>query len=98
MRLLSRYSAGLLLAMFSVYAAAQEHHATVSFTLDFPGANSSHYEITIGDDGKGSYSSNGQLNQQSEPADAAPLLFTLSDNIRSQLFDLGNRTRYFSGK
>src|SRR5258708_2021146 len=98
MRLLSRYSAGLMLAMFSTYAAAQEHHATVSFTLDFPGANPSHYEVTIGDDGKGSYSSNGQLNQQSEPADPAPLQFTVSDNIRGQVFDLAKRTHYFSGK
>lgn len=84
--------------MFSVCAVAQDRHATVSFTLDFAGANPSHYEITIGDDGKGSYSSNGQLNQQSEAADPAPLQFTVSDNIRSEVFDLAKRTHYFSGK
>ena len=84
--------------MFSICAAAQERAATVSFTLDFPGANPSHYEITIGDDGKGSYSSNGQLNQQSEGADPTPLEFTVSDHVRNQILDLAKRAHYFTGK
>src|SRR6266700_3445672 len=82
----------------STFAHCQDNSATVGFTLDFQGANPSHYEISIASDGRGSYSSNGQLNQQSEPADPAPLQFTVSDNIRSQVFDLAKRTHYFSGK
>ena len=82
----------------STFAHSQNNSATVGFTLDFQGANPSHYEISIASDGRGSYSSNGQLNQQSEPADPAPLQFTISDSVRSQVFDLVKKSRYFSGK
>jgi hypothetical protein len=90
----------LLLISLSVCANSQDQHvpATVSFTLDFPGANPSHYEMVVGDDGHGTYGSNGQLNEQSEPGDPAPLRFTLSDKVRSQIFDLAQRAHYFSGK
>ena len=83
---------------FSTFAHSQDTSATVGFTLDFQGANPGHYEISIASDGRGSYSSNGQLNQQSEPADPAPLQFTISDSVRTQIFDLVKKSRYFSGK
>jgi hypothetical protein len=90
----------LLLISLSVCANTQDPHApaTVSFMLDFPGANPSHYEIVVSDDGLGSYRSNGQLDQQSGPGDPAPLQFTLSPKVRSQIFDLAQRAHYFSGK
>ena len=78
-------------------ARGQQTAATVGFTLDFQGANPSHYEIVVSSDGSGSYSSNGQLSQESEPADPAPLKFTLSGNIRNQIFDLAKKTNYFKG-
>jgi hypothetical protein len=78
-------------------ARGQQAAATVGFTLDFQGANPSHYEIVVSSDGSGSYSSNGQLSQESEPADPAPLKFTLSGNIRNQIFDLAKKTNYFKG-
>lgn len=43
---------------------------TVSFTVDFPGANPSHYVISVGRDGHGTYISNGQLSNDSPAADA----------------------------
>lgn len=76
-------------------AHAQQAGPTVGFTLDFQGANPSHYEIVVSNDGTGSYSSNGQLSQDAEPADPAALKFTLSDNIRHQIFDLAKKTNYF---
>ncbi len=90
----------LVVALFStcVLAESGRGSATVSFSLDFPGANPGHYEITVGEDGHGSYSSNGQLNKDSEPADPAPLPFTLSDKVREQVFDLARRAHYFTGK
>jgi len=90
----------LLFALSSAAVRAESGHgsATVTFSLDFPGANPGHYEITVGDDGKGSYSSNGQLNKDSEPADPVPLPFTLSDKVREQIFDLAQRAHYFKGK
>jgi len=77
----------------------------VSFTLDFPGANPSHYEISVGRDGHGAYVSNGQLGNtpsggwpaSSAPADPA-LDFRLSDRVRDQIFELAQRAHYFSGK
>jgi hypothetical protein len=90
----------LLVTAFSTGAVADSarRSATISFTLDFPGANPGHYEITIGEDGKGVYSSDGQLNKDSEPANPAPLPFTLSDKVRQQIFDLTARAHYFKGK
>jgi len=91
---------GLLLLAFSCAAFAENPHglATVSFSLDFPGANPSHYEISVSEDGKGVYSSNGQLNKDSDPADGTPLPFTLSDKVREQIFELTHRAHYFKGK
>ncbi len=88
----------LLVALFCTMAQGQSGTATVSFSLDFPNANPSHYEITISQDGHGLYSSNGQLNQDSAPADPAPLSFTLSERVRAQIFDLTQRAHYFKGK
>src|SRR6267154_2612669 len=77
----------------------------VSFTLDFPGANPSHYEISVGRDGHGTYVSNGQLGNTPSggwPASSAPvdpaLDFRLSDRVRDQIFELAQRAHYFSGK
>lgn len=89
---------------FASFAAAEslaengQLSATVSFTLDFPNANPSHYEITVDSTGQGRYVSNGQLEKDSVPADPAPLEFTISDRVRNQIFDLAQRAHYFSGK
>jgi hypothetical protein len=82
----------------AIWAADSQSAATVQFTLDFPGANPSHYEISIAADGRGSYSSNGKLNEQSEASDPAPLTFTLSEKTRSRVFELAQRAHYFEGK
>jgi hypothetical protein len=94
----SRSLALPILFLLCALARTQDKNATVGFTLDFQGANPSHYEITITSDGGASYTSNGQLSQQSEPADPAPLQFTISDGVRTQIFDLAKKSRYFSGK
>jgi hypothetical protein len=86
------------IALTCASPAQTSSSATVGFTLDFQGANPSHYEIIVREDGTGSYSSNGQLNNDSEPADLAPLPFTPSDKVRAQIFDLAQKARYFTGK
>ena len=96
-RPLSLISAAIFIS-YAIWAADSQSTATVEFTLDFPGANPSHYEIDVATDGRGSYSSNGKLDEQSEASDPAPLTFTLSDKTRSQIFDLAQRAHYFTGK
>src|SRR5262249_3308743 len=51
--------------------AGQTASPTVSFTLDFPEANPSHYVITLGRDGHGTYVSNGQMSKESAPAEVS---------------------------
>jgi len=97
MRWLTLWTIVLISVFACVAARAQQAGATVGFTLDFQGANPSHYEIVISSDGNGSYSSNGQLDQHSEPADPAALKFTISENIRGQMFDLVKKTHYLKG-
>lgn len=84
--------------VFCLVAYGQKSAATVSFTLDFPGANPSHYEIVVAGDGRASYSSNGKFDEKSDPADPAPFQFAISENVRAQIFDLARRAHYFSGK
>jgi hypothetical protein len=87
-----------ILTFLLVCAAAytEDTKAAVGFTLDFPGANPSHYEISIQSDGQGTYRSNGQMDKTSEPADPAPLKFSLSDSVRTQVFDLAKKAHYFA--
>jgi hypothetical protein len=91
------FALALLLALLA-RAASQSSSATVRFVLDFPGSNPSHYEITVQESGQGWYSSNGLLHRDSEPVEAAPLEFTISEKARQQIFDLVRRAHYFGGK
>jgi len=93
-----KISSLVLLASVALCSSSFAADATVTFTLDFPGSNPSHYEIVVNSEGKGSYTSNGQLSHDSEPADPEALNITLSENIRSQIFDLAKKAHYFDGK
>jgi hypothetical protein len=98
MRLQLRALSFAIFISSAICGADAQSAATVQFTLDFPGANPSHYEIGVAADGQGSYSSNGKLDEQSEASDPAPLTFTLSDKTLSRIFDLARRAHYFEGK
>jgi hypothetical protein len=90
----------LLIALPLCLAAygQQQPTASVSFKIDFPGADPSHYEIVIASDGQGSYISNGKFDDQSDPADPTPFQFVVSESIRTQVFDLAKKSHYFTGK
>ena len=77
---------------------AEQTPATVSFTLDFPGANPSHYEIAVTSEGQGSYSSDGKIDDHSDPVDAGKMNFTVSEKVRTQIFELAKSAHYFNGK
>ncbi|HEX6802975.1 MAG TPA: hypothetical protein VF133_04780 [Terriglobales bacterium] len=91
-------SLGLLFPAFAIFAADQSGSPSVSFILDFPNSNPSHYEITIFKDDTGSYSSNGQLSRDAQPAEPQTYKFTVSDQVRQQVFELAKRAHYFNGK
>jgi hypothetical protein len=93
------FSAVLVFVLLPLSAFGGEPPAqTVSFTIDFPGANPSHYEIVVSGDGSGSYTSNGKLEENSDPIEPATLGFVVGDSLRSQIFDLAKSAHYFTGK
>jgi hypothetical protein len=86
----------LMAVLCSVGAAAQET-AAVSFTLDFPGSEPSHYVISVSSDGHSTYESDGKLSPEAE-ADPFHLDFMLSPGTRDAIFDLAKRANYFQGQ
>ena len=73
---------------------------TVTFALDFPGSEPSHYVISVSSDGHSSYVSDGKLNSQSESAPDDPwrLEFVVSPSDSTRVFDLTRRANYFTGQ
>ena len=90
--------AGTIFCVTLLWTVAHAQSQTVTFILDFSGSNPSHYEIMTNSDGKGSYTSNGQLSHDSEPADPVVLEFALSEAVRAQIFELAKKAHYFEGK
>ncbi|HTR65966.1 MAG TPA: hypothetical protein VMH85_09340 [Terriglobales bacterium] len=81
----------------SVAQSAASPAPTVSFTLDFPNSEPSHYVISISRDGHSSYESNGKLTADSEATEPFKLEFTASEPTRERVFDLAKRAHYFRG-
>jgi hypothetical protein len=89
------WTVGLLLILLRV-ASAQDL-PVVTFTLDFPGSEPSHYVISVWSDGHSSYDSDGKLSPDSE-GDPFHLDFSMSSDTSKRVFDLAERSRYFEGK
>ena len=77
-------------------ARAQET-AVVTFTLDFPGSEPSHYAISVSSDGHSTYDSDGKLSPDSE-GDPFHLDFSMSAETRQRVFELAERAHYFQGE
>jgi hypothetical protein len=87
----------LLMAVLCSVAAAAQETASVTFTLDFPGSEPSHYVITVSSDGRSTYESDGKLSPDSE-ADPFHLEFMVSPGTRDAVFGLARRANYFQGQ
>ena len=88
-----------LIACFPASARAQQTAVpTVIFTLDFPGSEPDHYVISVSDDGRASYDSDGKLSPDSEGGDSFHADFTMSQAGRARVFDLAKRAHYFEGQ
>jgi hypothetical protein len=88
----------LLLLMFSWHSNARaQEAAVVTFTLDFPGSEPSHYAISVSSDGHSTYDSDGKLSPDSE-GDPFHLDFSLSSETSRRVFDLAEKAHYFQGE
>jgi len=81
---------------FPLFAWAQQG-AVVTFTLDFPGSEPSHYVISVSSDGHSAYDSDGKLSAESD-ADPFHLDFSVSPATSKAIFDLAKRAHYFEGE
>jgi hypothetical protein len=77
-------------------AARAQQPAVVTFTLDFPGSEPSHYVISVASDGHATYDSDGKLSPDSE-GDPFHLDFSMSTETSRRIFDLAARGHYFQG-
>lgn len=75
--------------------SARNALSTVTFTLDFPGSDPSHYVIQVRREGDASYDSRSNVSPDSDNIDAFHLDFKISDAIRNKIFDLTARAGYF---
>jgi hypothetical protein len=87
----------LLLLSLWLPISAWPQEAVVTFTLDFPGSEPSHYVISVSSDGHASYESDGKLSAESE-ADPFHLDFSVSPATSKTVFDLAQRAHYFTGQ
>lgn len=91
-------SVNVMVAVLLVSSCAlAQAPATVSFTLDFPGSEPSHYAISVSSDGHGTYDSTGKISPEAE-GDPFHLEFSVSSDTRARIFDLTRRAHYFQGE
>jgi len=84
--------------MFSWHSNARaQEAAVVTFTLDFPGSEPSHYAISVSSDAHSTYDSDGKLSPDSE-GDPFHLDFSLSSETSRRVFDLAEKAHYFQGE
>ncbi len=88
----------LLLMMIGLQLPVRAQEAgVVTFTLDFPGSEPSHYVISVSADGHASYDSDGKLSPESE-GDPFHLDFSMSSETRQRVFEMAQRAHYFQGE
>lgn len=92
-----------LLILFAFFRAAQSQSPAVSggtatavtFTLDFPESQPSHYAIRVPAAGAGHYESSGRLTADSEVADSFDFDFSITTETRARIFALAVKAGYF---
>jgi len=91
-----------LILLASALGAAQEQATTVTFTLDFPNSDPSHYVVSISSNGAASYEGNGRLTPRpsgdgsTDPEPASRVEFTASQALVNRVFRLTKSAHYFS--
>ncbi len=87
----------MLLFWLSVVAAGQNAAVpSVSFGLNFPGSQPDRYGVNVPLSGSATYYSDGVLMEGGEAEDFK-LVFAISADTRTRIFDLAKKAHYFSG-
>ena len=71
--------------------------ATVTFTLDFPQSDPSHYSITVDMAGQASYESTAKV-EESADEQTYRTEFSMSAGTRERIFEWAKQAKYFAGK
>jgi hypothetical protein len=87
----------LVLVLGLSFSARAQDAGLVTFTLDFPGSEPSHYVIAVSSDSHSTYESDGKLSPDSE-ADPFHLDFSVSPDTSRTIFDLAKKAHYFQGQ
>jgi hypothetical protein len=87
----------LVLVLGLSFSAGAQDAGLVTFTLDFPGSEPSHYVIAVSSDGHSTYESDGKLSPDSE-AEPFHLDFSVSPDTSGTIFDLAKKAHYFQGQ
>jgi hypothetical protein len=88
----------LLWACLSALAQTSEARPTVTFTVDFPQSDPSHYSISVDEDGKSTYESESRVSRETDEKDELRLEFTMSPETRTKIFELSRKANYFQGQ
>jgi hypothetical protein len=96
----SRFFWGICCLSLLLLPAQAQQVPTITFTLDFPNSDPSHYVISVASDGHASYVGNGRFAPKPSEVDdgdpeAEQLEFTVSPSLATKIFDLAKRTHYF---
>ena len=95
-------SAVVLVAVISTFAGSPQAlnsapDATVTFTLDFPESDPTHYSIAVDSRGHASYECTAKVQEKSEEQTYRSE-FNLSAVNRERIFEWARQAKYFSGK
>jgi hypothetical protein len=103
MKVLAFLAAGFLLISVAAWpqgsqqAASGNAAAIVTFTLDFPASDPSHYSISVRQDGHGTYQSSAKASADSEDQ-LYECAFEVSAANRDRIFAWAKQSEYFAGK
>ncbi len=88
----------LLLLLMGYCFASSGSPATITFSLDFPKSDPTHYVITTSSDGHARYECEARVSGDSDQTAPYKYDFTLTPATRDRIFKLAAQSKFFSGK
>lgn len=86
----------LLICLVTQFGGSQGADSpTITFTLDFPGSQPSHYSMRVERNGSAHYESTSKLSADSDEEDSFTYDFTATEEVRQKVFGLAVKAGYF---